>query len=84
MPIKLIIGRTDEIVELIPGGAEFLAMGVPVRVWRGITDSGTPIRALVALVAVERTEDQAAFERELIEKFPTAEEPRVFPARMVL
>jgi hypothetical protein len=40
----------------------------PARVWIGKTSSGAPVQALIAAIAVESTEDQSNFERELIEQ----------------
>lgn len=43
---------------------------MPVRVWRGVSDSGCPVFVYIALVAVPDTatpEQQAEFARELIE-----------------
>jgi hypothetical protein len=83
--MRITLETTREIVELSPRHAPDPERdGIPCRVWIGTTDAGVPIRALIALVAVERSEDAAAFDRELMERFPTVDGPRVFPARLVL
>lgn len=39
--------------------------GTPARVWKGTTESGIPCAVFVTLIAVERSEDTAAFAAEL-------------------
>jgi len=41
--------------------------GVPVRVWKGLTGRGTPCFVFVHRIAVQKSEDQGEFERELTE-----------------
>jgi hypothetical protein len=41
-----------------------------VRVWEGVTDSGVPCMVLVSGVAVHKTENQSAFDKELKEFIP--------------
>lgn len=55
--MKILIRNTDEVVTVEGGGR--------ARVWTGHTDSGIPVIALVARLAVERGEDQTRFEQEL-------------------
>jgi hypothetical protein len=41
--------------------------GVPVRLWEGKTESGTPCKVFTHRLAVARAEDCSQFERELQE-----------------
>jgi len=81
--MKITLENTAEIVETRPMKGDPSHV-IPCRVWKGTTDAGVPIRAVIALIFVERTEDQSAFERELEEKHPRGDEPRVLPVRLVL
>lgn len=60
--------------------------GVQVRIWEGHTESGIPIHAYVALVAVDRDADCTEFARELQERLPRDPSPTVavIPSRMIL
>jgi hypothetical protein len=86
--MKITLESTTELVELVDPPKQFPAAaggpGIQCRVWQGTTGAGIPIRALIALVAVDRTEDCAAFDRELRERFPRSDGPRIFPTRLVL
>lgn len=44
--------------------------GVPVRLWEGITEDGTPCKVFVHRIAVHDDHDSSRFERELVEKLP--------------
>ncbi len=69
--MKITIESTTAIVDL---------NGEPVRVWQGATEKGLPIVVLVALVGVERAEDCAELERELLEQAPPrADVAELFP-----
>jgi hypothetical protein len=54
--MKITIESTSEVVAL---------NGVRARVWQGKTDSGIPVAAFVASIAVDRAEDCAEFDRQL-------------------
>jgi hypothetical protein len=70
--MKIKIHSTTQIVEL---------NGVPARVWEGWTESGIPIHAFIARIAVTDDQDVSQFEAELQEcAVPTV----AFPARLVL
>lgn len=43
---------------------------VPVRVWNGVTAEGVACLVFVHRIAVARTEDATAFDRELQEQLP--------------
>ncbi|MCC7423793.1 MAG: hypothetical protein IT428_26305 [Planctomycetaceae bacterium] len=55
--------------------------GVPVRVWKGTSEDGTPCVVFVHRIAVSNQVDQAQFERELAEQLPPG---RVVDLRHVL
>jgi len=78
--MKITLEPTTEIAEISPATPHTI---LKARVWKGTTDAGVPLYALIASVAVERSEDQSAFELELTEKKVTVE-PRVFSARLVI
>jgi hypothetical protein len=70
--LKIIIESTDKLTTID---------GVPVRVWEGVTQSGTRCVVLVHRIAVDQAEDTEQFERELREKLPPG---RSFPLSAVL
>jgi hypothetical protein len=55
--------------------------GVPVRLWSGVTEDGTPCQVFVHRIAVEAKEDCSRFDRELQEKLPPG---RHLPLSMIL
>jgi hypothetical protein len=55
--------------------------GVPVRLWEGETDAGTPCKVFVHRLAVPDDADQAEFMRELSVQVPPG---RRVPLAMVL
>lgn len=57
--------------------------GVHCRVWEGKTERGAPMHAYIAMVAVDRTEDTAGFERDLQEHRPPSPAIAWIPNRMV-
>jgi hypothetical protein len=62
--MKLTIEPTSELV---------FVNGAAARIWQGTTDKGTPIYAIVAMVAVpagSAPDIHAQFERELVEQHP--------------
>jgi len=66
--MKITIESTPDIVE---------CNGAPARVWRGETERGVAVVALVARVAVDDRSDTEAFDRELCEMpAPTAARER--------
>jgi len=70
--MKITIESTDQLTHLD---------GVPVRVWEGTTEGGTPCKVFVHRIAVDQDEDQVAFEAELQEQLPPG---RVVDLRQVL
>lgn len=57
--MKITIENTEEIV---------VCNGAPVRVWRGTTERGSAVVALVARIGIDRRSDCCgAMERELVE-----------------
>ena len=65
----LILENTEVITELD---------GIPCRVWTGQTESGIPVQAHIALIAVKSEEKQDEFVRELQEQLA----PRPASARV--
>jgi len=47
--------------------------GVKVRLWRGMTETGTPCNVFVHRIAVEMGADSTEFDRQLREQLPPAE-----------
>lgn len=54
--MKIVLWSTEQFAEVD---------GMPVRIWEGATESGIPMFAFVARVAVKRDQDTAEFDREL-------------------
>jgi hypothetical protein len=79
--MKITLESTDRMVEV---------NGIPARVWEGTTERGVPMfaliaHALIARVAVHKSEDNSQFEAELTEHKPASDTAlRVFPLRMIL
>jgi hypothetical protein len=44
--------------------------GVPVRIWEGVSESGIPCFALIAIVGVDKDENSAEFDEALKEHKP--------------
>ncbi len=44
--------------------------GVPVRLWEGTTEAGTPCKVFVHRIAVHKSQDAAQFDKELKEQLP--------------
>lgn len=59
--MQLMIESTDEITSM---------ENVPVRVWRGVTQSGVPCIVFVHRIAVHNSQDQSQFDAELTQKLP--------------
>lgn len=72
MSMAIIIESTDQLIHMD---------GVPVRVWKGTTASGTPCFVFVHRIAGANSENQAEFERELKEQMQPG---RVVDLRQVL
>ena len=64
--MKLTLENTTDVVDLFPSGPD--GAPVPVRIWRGTTERGIKVYAFIALVAVDKDDDQAAFLKELQER----------------
>jgi len=74
--MKLTLENTAEIVHI---------NDVPGRVWRGHTDSGIEVHAIITRIAVRKTEDCSQFDRELKEQpAPVSAEGGVYPLRMII
>lgn len=76
--MKITIESTAQIVT---------ANGTEMRVWRGTTERGVRITALIPRIAVEAGQDCSEFEKELQETAPPAsigEGVGPFSARMIL
>ncbi len=58
--------------------------GRQVRVWDGLTESGTPCKVFVARLAVHRDHDASQFERELKEQLPPSELTQTIDLRHIL
>ena len=59
--------------------------GAKCRIWEGFTESGIPVYAAIASVAVHRAEDQRQFEAELIEHQPSSDAAiQAYPLAMFL
>jgi hypothetical protein len=77
--MRMTIESTDEFVavEIKSGGA------ISARVWRGVTEGGVECQVLVTRVAVHKSADNSAFERELQERPPSPfDGPRAYPLRL--
>ena len=70
--MKLMIESTDEITSM---------ENVPVRVWKGVTESGVPCIVFVHRIAVLNSEDQSQFDTELAEQLPPG---RIVPLSAIL
>lgn len=76
--MKAALSPTDRITEV---------NGVPCRVWQGQTDLGIRFHAYVVLVAVEKSQDCAEFEKALKEvevPRPEVAELAAIPLRRIL
>lgn len=58
--------------------------GVPVRLWHGVTESGTKCLVFVHRIAVDETENAEQFERELKEQMPPRSATRFVDLRHIL
>ena len=82
--MKITIQSTEQLVDISTGHVDAPLHSFRARVWRGKTESGIAVQVLVSRVAVEATEQQDEFERELTAQHAPAPEPRAFPLRVVL
>lgn len=55
--------------------------GVPVRLWKGVTESGTKCEVFIHRIAVHKDEDATQFDKELKEQLPPS---RHVPLWMIL
>lgn len=62
--MKIVIESTDQVTDVD---------GIPVRVWNGMTEQGTPCVVLVHRLVVRSDADTERFERELL-TMPTPRE----------
>lgn len=77
--MKITIESTDKCVELRGPDGTMVA-----RIWEGQTESGIPIYAYVTRIAVEQTENQTEFERELQSHRAPSPEVGAIPLRLLL
>lgn len=79
--MKVTLQSTDHLVTVSRDGHV-----VEGRVWEGQTESGIRVHALITRIAVHMRDDQAQFERELLEVHPPASYRSVqaFPRSLVL
>lgn len=80
--MKITIESTNKIVELVING-----VGVPARIWQGVTESGIPVHCFATLTVPEMPPNDprhAEFERELISWAPPRPTVEAIPLRLVL
>lgn len=70
--MKIQIEATEHITKI---------QGVPVRLWRGVTESGSECHVFVHRIAVPEGQDSSEFEAELREKLPPGQ---VIDLRLIL
>ena len=70
--MRIAIEATDQITKID---------GVPVRLWEGTTEQGTPCKVFVHRIAVRDDHDSSQFDAELQEQLPPG---RAVPLEMVL
>lgn len=70
--MRLMIESTDKLTRID---------NVPVRVWEGTCDDGTPCYVFIHRIAVHKDEAVAEFERELAEQLPPGQ---YVPLSMIL
>jgi hypothetical protein len=70
--MKITIESTDQLTDF---------EGVPVRVWKGVTERGAECFVFVHRIAVDNSQDAAQFELELKEMLPRGQ---VFDLRLIL
>lgn len=72
-------------VKLVPTTMLIDLNGVPTRIWEGETDSGIKVHAFITRMAVDKDEDQAQFNSELLQcKEPSPEIQNAYSLRMIL
>jgi hypothetical protein len=77
--MTITLEATSKIVDLAtPTGS------VPARIWEGHTARGISIHAFVTRVAVDKTEDTAQFERELVEQRAPSAAVAAYDMRLIL
>lgn len=83
--MRVTLDNTDKLVELQIGEA---ATGAPVvvmaRVWEGHTENGIPCHAYIVRIAVDKNNDAAEFEHDLMETRPATAAIQALPSRMVI
>lgn len=77
--MRVTLESTTQVVTVVAG-----AGAVPARVWEGHTESGIKITVLVTRIAVDRDDDTAQFEAELVGCRPPAIHADAWPTRVVL
>jgi hypothetical protein len=59
--MKIMIESTDQVTDFD---------GVPVRLWEGTTEAGTPCKVFIHRIAIHKDHDADQFSRELAEQLP--------------
>lgn len=80
--MKITITPTEKLISI----ADLERVEIPrlVRAWEGVTESGARCTVLVSGVAVQNTERQEEFEKELREFIPREKDRQVFDLRHIL
>jgi len=77
--MKVTLENTDKIVTIVVDGKE-----VPARIWEGVTEKGVHCHAYITRIAVHKDEDNAEFERDLLETRAPSPEIAAFPLHLVV
>jgi hypothetical protein len=77
--MKITLESTSRIVQIQTEAGQ-----VPAGIWEGATDKGIPVVAMITRIAVARSDDASAFERELDEARAPSPAAQAFPIRLVL
>ena len=80
--MKITITPTEKLISI--ADLERHEMPRLVRAWEGVTESGARCTVLVSGVAVNNTEKQSEFEKELREFVPRERDRQVFDLRHIL
>lgn len=80
--MKITLESTDQIVQYSHNGGP----PCPARLWKGRTENGIAIQAMIPRIAVEETSDLAQFQRELQETPAPVDMADIdaFPMRMLI
>jgi hypothetical protein len=78
--MKITLENTSKVVTLnTPDGS------VPARIWEGQTEDGIAVHAFITRIAVNKTDDATAFERDLLAtREPSPMVDDAYPSSLVL